>query len=80
MRAGVLREGLALTGAGLALGLGAAAALGRLLERLLYETSPIDPAVIAGLVALMALASLVACYLPARRAMRVEPTVALRAE
>lgn len=80
MRASVLREGLALTGAGLAAGLGIAAALGRLLERLLYETSPIDPAVIAGLVALMALASLVACYLPARRAMRVEPTVALRAE
>jgi hypothetical protein len=80
MRAGVLREGLALTAAGLTLGLGAAAALGRLLEGLLYETSPIDPAVITGLVALMALASLVACYLPARRAMRVEPTVALRAE
>jgi ABC-type antimicrobial peptide transport system permease subunit len=80
MRAGVLGEGLALTGAGLTLGLGAAAALGRLLEGLLYETSPIDPTVIGGLVALMALAALVACYLPARRAMRVEPTVALRAE
>jgi ABC-type lipoprotein release transport system permease subunit len=75
-----MREGLALTGAGLALGLGAAAALGRLLDGLLYDTSPIDPAVTALLVALMALAAVVACYLPARRAMRVEPTVALRAE
>lgn len=74
MRDGVMREGLAFTGTGLALGLGAAAALGHLLERLLYETSPIDPGVIALLVALLALASLVACYLPARRAMRVDDT------
>ena len=75
-----MREGLALTGAGLAVGLGAAAALGRLIEGLLYETAPIDPAVTGLLVALMALASVVACYLPARRAMRVAPTEALRAE
>ena len=75
-----MREGLALTAAGLALGLGAAAALGRLLDGLLYDTSPIDPRLPRILVALMALAAVVACYLPARRAMRVEPTVALRAE
>jgi putative ABC transport system permease protein len=80
MRAGVMREGLALTAAGLAVGLLTAAALGRLLDGLLYDTAPIDPAVTTLLVALMALAAVVACYLPARRAMRVEPTVALRAE
>ena len=80
MRAAVLREGLALTGAGLAVGLVLAAALGRLIEGLLYETAPLDPAVTGLLVTLMALAAVVACYLPARRAMRVAPAEALRAE
>jgi ABC-type antimicrobial peptide transport system permease subunit len=75
-----MREGLALTAAGLVVGLAASAALGRLLGGLLYDTAPIDPAVTALLVGLMTLAALVACYLPARRAMRIEPTVALRAE
>jgi hypothetical protein len=80
MRTAVLREGLALTGAGLAAGLVLAAALGRLIEGLLYETAPLDPTVTGLLVGLMAMASVVACYLPARRAMRVAPTEALRAE
>jgi predicted permease len=80
MRAGVMREGLALTGAGLAVGLSAAAALGRLIEGLLFETAPVDPMVTGLLVLLMAAASAVACYLPARRAMRVAPSEALRAE
>ena len=80
MRTAVLREGLALTGAGLAAGLVLAAAFGRLVEGLLYETAPLDPTVTGLLVGLMAMASVVACYLPARRAMRVAPTEALRAE
>lgn len=80
MRAGVIREGLALTGVGLALGLAVAAALGRLIEGLLFETAPLDPVVTGLLVLLMALAAVVACYLPARRAMRIAPTEALRAE
>jgi putative ABC transport system permease protein len=80
MRTSVLREGLVLTGVGLAVGLVLAAALGRLVEGLLYETAPLDPTVTGLLVTLMALASVVACYLPARRAMRVAPAEALRAE
>jgi predicted permease len=80
MGTGVVREGMALTGTGLAIGLAAAAALGRLIEGLLFETAPVDPVVTGLLVLLMALASAVACYLPARRAMRVAPIEALRAE
>jgi len=80
MRTGVIREGLALTAAGLAVGLSVAAALGRLVEGLLYETAALDPTVTAALVVVMTLAAVVACYLPARRAMRVAPTEALRAE
>jgi putative ABC transport system permease protein len=80
MRAGVIREGLTLTGVGLAAGIGIATALGRLIDSLLYETATADPLVIGLLAALMAAASIVACYLPARRAMRVDPVMALRAE
>lgn len=80
MRGGVIREGLILTAAGLVAGLSIAAALGRLIEGLLYETAPIDPGVTVALVLVMAAAAVVACYLPARRAMRIAPIEALRAE
>jgi putative ABC transport system permease protein len=80
MRTAVIGEGLALTAVGLTVALAVAAALGRLVEGLLFETAPLDPAVIGALVVVMALAAVVACYLPARRAMRVAPTEALRAE
>lgn len=80
VRRSVLGEGLALTGAGLAIGLAAVAALGRLLRSLLYQTSSADPLVLASLVLAMAAVAAVACYVPARRAMRIEPTAALRAD
>jgi predicted permease len=69
---------LALTG----IGLGAIAALflTRLMTGLLYGISAIDPATFAGVATLLALVGLVACYVPARRAMRVDPVAALRSE
>lgn len=64
------------------LGLGVALALGtsRLLREMLFEVTPTDPVVIAAVVGIMALVALVACYVPGRRALRVEPAMALRAE
>jgi hypothetical protein len=76
----VLREGLQLTAIGLGLGLLLAAALGKVLSRLLYEVSGFEPLILGGAAAALAAVSLFACYLPARRAARIEPMVALRDE
>jgi putative ABC transport system permease protein len=76
----VLRQGLALASTGIVAGLLAAFALTRLLKTLLYETSPRDPATyIAAPLVLLAVAFL-AAFLPARRAVRVNPIIALRQE
>jgi predicted permease len=76
----VLRDGLALTAVGLAIGIPLAAAAGFGLSRMLYEVSPIDPVVfIAGPITL-ALAATLAAWVPARRATRVAPVTALRAD
>jgi predicted permease len=76
----VLREGLSLTGAGLAIGLLLAAASGRLMASLLYQVSPIDPVVFTISPLLLAAAATIACYVPARRATKVHPITALRAD
>jgi ABC-type antimicrobial peptide transport system permease subunit len=69
---------LAATGA--ALGLIAVAVLGRLLRSLLFQVSPTDPASVVAAVAVLALAALAGCVLPARRATSVDPLIALRSD
>jgi putative ABC transport system permease protein len=76
----LMRHALALTGAGLAIGVPAALGFGRALRHLLFGVSPHDPAVVALAVVLLAAVAALAAYLPARRALRVEPLAALRAE
>jgi len=74
----VLREGLRLVLIGLPLGLAAALAAVRLLSSYLYGVSATDAATFSAIAALLAGVALVACYVPARRAMRVDPVRALR--
>lgn len=76
----ILRQGLWKTGLGLVIGLGGAYYLSRYLSSLLYGVEPTDPAVFSGVAALLLLAGLLASWLPARRAAKVEPIEALRCE
>jgi putative ABC transport system permease protein len=76
----VLREGLVMAGAGLVLGLGAAVALGRVLSTVLFEVQPIDAQVYLGVALLLAAVTLLAGYLPARRAAAVDPVEVLKAD
>jgi putative ABC transport system permease protein len=76
----VLREGGSLIGAGLILGVAGAAGGGRIMQSLLFEVRPGDPLTVAAVCGLLAAVGLAACYLPARRATRVDPLVALRPE
>ena len=76
----IVRQGLVLTGIGLAVGLAAAAATTRLLETVLFEVAPVDPQVYLGVILLLTLVALMAGYLPARRAAALDPAQVLRAE
>jgi predicted permease len=80
LRRMVLREALGLGAAGLALGLGGALLLSRALTTLLYSVSPNDPATLALVGGLLLATTVLAGYLPARRATRIDPVVALRAD
>jgi putative ABC transport system permease protein len=76
----VLGQGMTLAALGVALGLAAAVGATRLLEGLLYSISTTDPAVYGVVAAVLLIIAALACYIPARRAMRVDPMTALRAE
>jgi len=80
IRALVLRGAMTLTALGLALGFAGALGLSRFLSSLLFDTGQYDPATLAGVAALLGLVALLACLIPARRAMAVDPIVALRCE
>jgi ABC-type antimicrobial peptide transport system permease subunit len=80
VRALFLRYGLALTLAGLVLGIGGAMLLTPIMSALLYGVAPTDPATYVGVVIVLGAVTLLGTYLPARRASRVDPIVALRAD
>jgi ABC-type antimicrobial peptide transport system permease subunit len=74
----VLRRGLGLAAAGAGLGVVAALIVSHLMAGLLYGVSPSDPLTFISLTIVLVIVALAACYIPARRAMRVDPIIALR--
>jgi ABC-type antimicrobial peptide transport system permease subunit len=75
---GVMTEGLVMTLTGLGLGLAAALALSRVLQDLVFSIRPTDPLTFVAIAALLLVVAVVASYVPARRAMRVDPITVLR--
>jgi putative ABC transport system permease protein len=76
----VLRRGVVTAALGILVGVAGALLLTRFMQSLLFETAPYDPVVYLAVAGLLLLATLLACWLPARRAAKVEPMVALRAD
>ena len=80
VKAMILREGATMIAIGVSAGLLLGVGLGRALAGLLYHVSPFDPVAFVGAPVVLAVVAAVACYLPARRATRIDPLTALRAE
>jgi putative ABC transport system permease protein len=74
----ILKQGMSMVMTGVLIGFAAALLVGRLVSRMLYGVSPGDPVSAAGAAVVLVSVALLACYLPARRASRVDPLVALR--
>jgi ABC-type antimicrobial peptide transport system permease subunit len=75
-----MQRGVVLTGIGVVCGIALALALGHLISGLLYDVTPRDPTTLLGVAVFLALVALLATYLPARRATKLDPIVALRCE
>jgi ABC-type antimicrobial peptide transport system permease subunit len=80
IRALILGQGARLLGLGLIIGLAGALALSRVLGSFLFEVKPVDPVIYAAVSILLAAATVLACWIPARRASRIDPIATLRAE
>jgi ABC-type antimicrobial peptide transport system permease subunit len=78
VQAGILSQTLRLAVIGVAIGIAASLAVSRLIASLLFGTAPTDPLAFFGMVVLLGAAALIAGYLPAQRASRVDPMIALR--
>lgn len=76
----VVRQGMALAFAGVTLGLGASFMLTRLIRSLLFGVRATDPITFAGISFLLAIVTLLACYIPAQRAARIDPLISLRCD
>jgi ABC-type antimicrobial peptide transport system permease subunit len=76
----IVGQGARLAGLGVLTGLALALAASRLLEGLLFGVTGRDPVILAAVTVLVAAAALAACYIPGRRALRVQPAIALRSE
>jgi ABC-type antimicrobial peptide transport system permease subunit len=76
----IMQEAVVQTVIGLGIGLVGAVLLMRAFRTMLYEVSPSDPLTLAAVALILLASAIVACYVPARRAMRVDPVTALRAE
>jgi putative ABC transport system permease protein len=76
----ILLQGARIAGTGLAIGFIAAFGLTRYLEKLLFSVNPVDPGTFAAVALVLAVVALLACYIPARRTLRVDPMTALRYE
>jgi putative ABC transport system permease protein len=74
----ILGQGLAIVLIGCAAGLAGALACGRVIAGFLFQTAPTDPVTLVGISLILAASTLFACYLPARRATRIDPMAALR--
>ena len=76
----IIGQGMKLAATGLAIGLIAAVAVTRLIKTLLFGVGPNDPTTLCAVALLLAIVALLACWIPARRATRVDPLVTLRHE
>ena len=75
-----MRRALGQLGIGVVLGLAGAFGVGQILQSQLFQTSPTDPTTLVSIVAILMTVAVLACLVPARRAARLDPTVALRYE
>ena len=76
----IFRQGIVQVAVGMVLGLGLSAAIAQVMQIILFEVEPRDPVIFGGVVGVLSVVALIACLVPARRATRIDPLVALRAD